>query len=201
MKYMSWIRIRTGRLLVILTTLAIYLLLLTMDGLRFFSPDAANASTLFQSWMRFGFSAFVGLIFLAIGALIWLYARNRHVALLLFCFSFSMMIVFVSETGAALNDPILSAINNASSPLSLSIFSALLLLFPRNYISPLSLSEGKSKPGQHHYYIQLLRGYMVTVTLLSIAVAVHEALPSSSHIVNLHCVSASNYAFLCLVSY
>ncbi len=176
MKYMSWIRIRTGRLLVILTTLAIYLLLLTMDGLRFFSPDAANASTLFQSWMRFGFSAFVGLIFLAIGALIWLYARNRHVALLLFCFSFSMMIVFVSETGAALNDPILSAINNASSPLSLSIFSALLLLFPRNYISPLSLSEGKSKPGQHHYYIQLLRGYMVTVTLLSIAVAVHEAL-------------------------
>jgi signal transduction histidine kinase len=175
MKYMSWVRIRARRLLAILITLVVYFLLLTMDGLRFFE-DAANTSPLFQSWTRFGFSAFLGLIFLAVGALIWLYARNRYVALLLFCFSFTMMVVFVSETGAALNVPILSAINNASSPLALSIFSVLLLLFPRNYLASASLSDGKRKSGQQHLSFRLLYGYIVAIMLLSIVTALNEVL-------------------------
>ena len=175
MKYTSWVRIRAGRLLAILITLVVYFLLLTMNGLRFFE-DAANASPLFQSWTRFGFSAFLGLIFLAVGALIWLYARNRYVALLLFCFSLTMMVVFVSETGAALNVPILSAINNASSPLALSIFSVLLLLFPRNYLASASLSDGKPKSRQQHLSFRLLRGYTVAIMLLSIVIALNEVL-------------------------
>ena len=176
MKYMSWVRTRAGRLLVILIALVIYFLLSAMDGIRFFSLDVANASTPFQSWLRFGLAAFIGLIFLAIGALIWLYTRNRAVALLLFCFSFTMMVVFVSSTGAALNDPILSPINNASSPMSLSIFSVLLLLFPRNYLALASSLDGRPKSGEQRLSIRLLRGYTAAIVLLSIVTALIEVL-------------------------
>ncbi|HJT55251.1 MAG TPA: ATP-binding protein [Ktedonobacteraceae bacterium] len=176
MQYMSWIRIRAGRLLAIVATLGVYFLLLTMDGLGFFAQNSVNASSLLQSWARFGFSAFLGLIFLAVGALVWLYARNRYVALPLFCFSFTMMVVFVSETGAALNDPLLSAINNASGPLALSVFSVLLLLFPTNYLALSSSPDGKPKAGQQRLSTRLLRGYVVVILLLSIVTASSEVL-------------------------
>ncbi len=176
MKYMSWIRIRAGRLLAIMIALAVYCLLSAIDGILFFSHEAANTSPSFQFWTRFGFSAFIGLIFLAIGALIWLYARNRYVAFLLFCFSFAMMVAFASETGAALNNPILSAINNASSPLALSTFSVLLLVFPRSYLALSSSSASKPKPVQRHFFIQLLYIYAVAIILLSIVTALNEVL-------------------------
>src|SRR5712692_1183996 len=117
MQYLSWARIRTGRLLVILPAVVIYFLLLTVDGLRFFPHIVINSSSLFLSWLRFGFSALVALMFLAVGILVWLYARSRFVASLLFSFSFTMMVTFAVQTGAVSNDPLFSTISTASGAL------------------------------------------------------------------------------------
>src|SRR5438876_1053874 len=86
MRYTHWVRTRMRRLLTVLLALLVYSLLLTVDGLRFFPQKVVESS--FLLWLRFGFSALVALLFLAIGTLVWLYARNRHVALLLFCLHF-----------------------------------------------------------------------------------------------------------------
>src|SRR5216684_1755 len=180
MQYLSWARIRTGRLLVILPAVVIYFLLLTVDGLRFFPHIVINSSSLFLSWLRFGFSALVALMFLAVGILVWLYARSRFVASLLFSFSFTMMVTFVVQTTAASNDPLFSTISTASGALSLSLFSALLLLFPKNYLSLPSQLEAESIdrenvfPSRQRYHsILLLRGYLVVLTLMSVMAALY----------------------------
>ena len=174
MKYIYWIRIRAGRLLVILLALFIYCLLLTVDALRFFSHTTTDFSSLF----RFGFSALTALLFLAIGSLVWLYARSRRVALALFCFSFTMMVSFAVQTGAKLDDPLLSAIGVASSALSLALFASLLLLFPRNYLSLRSLSNvdgrGVLRRSRRYYRVLLLRGYLVGLALLSVVAALYS---------------------------
>src|SRR5260221_9445831 len=103
MRYVSWARIRTGRLLVILVAVVLYVLLLVVDGLQIF--PRATASSFLDS-ASFCFSAFIGLMYLAVGALVWLFARDRLVAFLLFCFSFTMMVVFAVETATSeTNDP------------------------------------------------------------------------------------------------
>src|SRR5438874_6357145 len=122
MRYKAWGRARLRRLFAVLFAIGIYVLLLVVDGLRVFPPNGASNAPLFLPLISFGFSAFVALLFLAIGTLVWLYARNRRVALLLFCFSFTLMVAFAVLTGAKLNDPLLSAIGAASSPLSLLLF-------------------------------------------------------------------------------
>lgn len=166
MRYLHWLRIRVGRTLAALLAILVYFLLLTIDALRFFPH---HMDTL--SWVRYGFSAFVGLLFLAVGALVWLYARKRPVALLLFGFSLTMMVTFATETSASSGDPLLTMISGISSALTVLLFSALLLLFPRNYLSLSSQtgfelrSQGQSR--QEGKYILLLQGYLAVLTLLS----------------------------------
>jgi len=171
MRYVSWARIRTGRLLVTLIAIVSYFLLLVMDGLRFF-PLATGSS--FLNWTRFGFSALIAVMSLAVGALVWLYARDRRVALLLFCFSFTMMVVFAVETATAdASNAQFRAISNTSSSLTLMIFSILLLIFPKNYLAshrqPATASRSISQPGLHTPYALLLRGYVTVLALWCIS--------------------------------
>lgn len=179
MRYVYWVRTRAGRLLVMLLAMVIYSLLLTLDGLRFF-PQAADSSSTLLHVARFGFSAFVALIFLAVGALVWLYARDRRVALLLFCFSFVMMLSFAVQTGATSNDPLLSTIGDASSAISPYLFLILLLLFPRDYLSlPLQSGVGlrdRFQSNGQYYLFLLLRGYLIVLALLSAIVMLDNAL-------------------------
>ena len=177
MRFLAWAHARMGRLLAALFSIGIYLLLLVVDGLRFFPHTVTNASSLF----RFGFSAFIALAFLAVGILVWLYARNRLVALLLFCFSFTLMATFAVQTGAALNDPVLSAIGTTSSPLSLLLFSVLLLLFPRNYLQ-LDVQRSAESENQFRFHRNGHRGllylYIAALTFIGIVVAISYALSS-----------------------
>src|SRR5438477_6283124 len=135
MRYVHWARTRVRRLLIILLAIMIYFLLLIVDALAYFPHFMSNSTPYWLPWMRFGFSAFVALMFLAVGALVWLYARSRLMALLLFCFSFTMTVAFAVQTGAALNDVLFSTIGTVSGSLALLLFSTLLLLFPKNYLS------------------------------------------------------------------
>src|SRR5438105_4743488 len=106
MKYVYWMRIRSGRLLVIFLALLLYGLLLILDASQVFSTTPFAISSLVQ----FGFSAFIAVMFLAVGALVWLYARNRQVALVLFGFCVTMMLTFTVQTGALAHDRVLAAI-------------------------------------------------------------------------------------------
>jgi len=206
MRYIQWTRTRAGRLLAILLGALIYLLLLTIDGLRFFPYETSHHVSLLLAWMSFGFSAFVALLFLAVGALVWLYARERRVALLLLAFSFTMMMSFAVEAGAALiGDPLLSLIGGMSSGLAVLLFSILLLLFPKNYfLSPIqrsSVPNNRSKSSRQHLYALLLRGYLAVLILLSTTVllqAVFRYLQSSqvSDVLNLF---ANSYYVLALI--
>src|SRR5579872_3091470 len=102
MRYLNWVRIRAGRFLIILFAVVVYFFLLYAGGLRFFPGSSASATNLATFWLSFGFSSLIALIFLAVGSLVWLFARDRRVALLLFCCSFTMMTTFVVETGSVI---------------------------------------------------------------------------------------------------
>jgi signal transduction histidine kinase len=170
MRYVSWARIRTGRLLVILVAVVLYILLLVVDGLHFFPRATASP---FLDWTRFGFSALIALMYLAVGILVLLFTRDRRVALLLFCFSFTMMLVFTVETATSeTNDPQLLAIAGVSGSLTLLLFSVLLLIFPKNYLAPHKQSGtapgSASRPGSSYYFAFLLKGYVTVLILFSI---------------------------------
>ena len=166
MRYVSWARVRTGRLLVILVAIVLYVLLLVADGLQFF--PRATASPFLDS-ASFGFSAFIGLMYLAVGTLVWLFARDRRVAFLLFWFSFTMMVTFAVETAAVQTADAFQAIASISSALTLIIFSVLLLIFPNNYLASHrqlgAASEPVSQSGLPNHYFLWLRGYLAVLAL------------------------------------
>ena len=154
MKYLNWVRIRTGRFLVILFAIIVYFFLLYMGGFSFFSQGGASAADIATFWFRFGFSSLIALVFLTVGSLVWLFARDRPVALLLFCSSFTMMTTFVVETGSVSGKGVSLSIitSNISSLLSLAFFAIFLMLFPRNYLS-LALSKERSHNQPASYYL------------------------------------------------
>src|SRR5262249_20145169 len=99
--------------------------------------------------------------------------------------SFTMMVAFAGETSAASNDPQFAAISAASASLTLFLFSVLLLLFPRNYLS-LYLHSGV-KPGNGSrsqlrlcYYRSLsLYGYAIVLFFLSVITVLYAFLHNS----------------------
>ncbi|HLX57729.1 MAG TPA: ATP-binding protein [Ktedonobacteraceae bacterium] len=166
MKYLNWVRSRAGRFPVIFSAIIVYFLLLDLGGLRFFPQGGANATALASFWFLFGFSSLTALMFLTIGSLVWLFARNRRVALLLFCCSFTMMIAFVVQTGSVSNDVASGILSSVSSILTVELFAIFLMLFPRNYLpSILSRKNRHIQPAKYY----LLWGYLVVMSLLCIA--------------------------------
>ena len=177
MRYKPWASLPSVRLLVVITALLLYFLLLSLNGFSFFSRAASVA---ILNWTLFGFSAFVAAMFLAVGALVWLYVRDRRVALLLFLFSFTMMSSSAVETSAGLEggpsshiSPF-SAISGAGISLALFFFAVLLLVFPRDY---LALFHSATSSSRRLTRMQLLlRAYVVLLLFLSIISAVGTAL-------------------------
>src|SRR5947209_3657251 len=138
MRYFYWIRSRTGRLFVILLATLAYFFFLTLDGLHYFPNYVPDHGSYWLAWVRFGFSAYISLMFLAVGALVWLYARSRRVATLLLLFCLTMMAAFAVQTDSALKDtialPLLTVIGNVAATMALYLFSIFVLLFPKNIL-------------------------------------------------------------------
>src|SRR5215467_9985328 len=172
MRYVHWARARVRRLLAVVLALVVYLLLLSSEALRFIPQQASDFALLF------GFSSLVALLFLAVGALVWLYARDRRVAFLLFGFCFVMMVTFAGETGSVYIDPLFFEIVSASSTLALSLFAVLLLFFPRDYFSA-GLHSGNSSERPSYFF--LLHGYLA-VLALSVLIVLIDALTFFLHI-------------------
>ena len=107
--------------------------LFLLDGRTFFARTVSSQPSIVL-WKQLGFSALSAFLFIAVGTLVWLYARNRTVAWLLLSFCSSMMVSFIVSPTAKENDPIFSAIGAVSSGYALVAFSLLLLFFPHNFL-------------------------------------------------------------------
>ena len=187
MRYISWARARMKRLLAIFVSLMCFIALLSLDASRYFPIALANNTSFpWLPWLLFGFSAFVALIFLAVGVLVWLYARQRPVAALLFGFSFAMMVTFAVQTAAAFNDHFLTATGIGISAVSLLLFSVLLLVFPRNFLvfqdELVETHRVLAKHSRQYYLVSSLRVYISILIVLCInsliLAAFYYSLPS-----------------------
>jgi signal transduction histidine kinase/MFS family permease len=144
-----------------------YFLLMLIDAVRYF-PNHLTSSALSLSllWARYGFSALVAFMFLSVGALVWLYGRNRSIAISLFCFSFTMMVTFAMETAASFNDALSLAISGAASSLTLIFFLILLLRFPKDFLATKIKVKDLAKSNWHKRLTLLLPVYVGILLLL-----------------------------------
>jgi signal transduction histidine kinase/intracellular septation protein A len=160
MRVLHSIRARLGRYLVVLLTLLVFITLLAVDWQRFSHTIPLHAS-LSDYVLRFGFSAFVAICFLAVGTLVWLFARERWVAFLLFCFSFAMMMAFTLQTGTLAGDRILSDISNSGAAITVALLATLLLFFPVNHYAHRHEQASPTEQASHtHHPLRLVRIYL-----------------------------------------
>jgi len=179
MRYAHWIRIRAGRLLVILLAVALYICLVIVDGMLSLPYEFTNSTSVWLPWMIFGFPAFVALMFLAVSTLVWLYASDRGIARLLFGFSCSMIAVFTVQTGASASIGVLVAIGDTAATLSLLLLAILLFFFPKNLFSHeivqarLESRESRSQRSPHSYTF-LFRLYIAILVILAVVSAIYN---------------------------
>ena len=163
-----------GRLLLILSACVVYAVLLLLTTQQFSLHAGSSASHPALAWIQFGFSAFVALLFLAVGTLVWLSARARREALLLFCFCVAMMASFCVQSVAKQNVPLYSAIGALSSINALFPFTVLLLLFPNNFLArrkPITYQDEQYRASSSWWSSlgpNFLRGYIVVVFLFAL---------------------------------
>lgn len=121
---------------VMLAILAAYVLLIVANGLRTFALRPAPAILWFL-WLRLGFSSCTALLYLAVGALAWLYARSRSVAGIFFGFCCSVALVFVGETSASApgGDLFFELTSALGGAVGMYLLAMLLLVFPHDYLA------------------------------------------------------------------
>src|SRR5947209_13565866 len=133
----NWPRVNARRLFAVLLATLVFCLLVGVQAQRVFPHDPKDLFAQVLLWCQFGITALVALVFLAVGALVWLYARDRRVAHVLFGFCLAMMLTFAAlsgNSGGAVGSPSLfDTISGASTALSVPLLAVLLLLFPRSY--------------------------------------------------------------------
>ena len=143
--------VRMRRQFIVPLLLACYGGLFLLDGHAFLARAVSIPSSIVL-WKQLGFSALLALLFLAVGTLVWLYAKNRIVAWLLLFFCSSMMVSFIASPAAKENDPLFSAIGAVSSGYALVAFSLLLLFFPYNFL-------------ERAAYRRVTRGYLAVLLM------------------------------------
>src|SRR2546428_8641085 len=102
MTSVMWPRVKVNRLLAVLLAMLIFVLLVSLQTQLVFQQGATSVFQQVQLWSQFCVTILVALIFLAVGALVWLYARDRRVALILFGFCSTMMVTFAALGGGSI---------------------------------------------------------------------------------------------------
>ena len=172
MRKISWVRVKLVRLLVITGTLVLYCGLFLINALQTFSQPVEKPTALFLRWLSFGSSAFVEVMFLAIAIFVWLYARDRCVALLLYCFSCTIAMPFAVQPGAT-QLPAFGMLAGVGSVLSVPLFSLLVLLFPHRYLTlPWQSHHKLPYPRRRSLSAFLLYSYLLILGLMSIVVSI-----------------------------
>lgn len=133
---------RTGRVVLVSVVVTIYLLLVWLDAQNYF--PSVNGSEYPVSWLYFICSSVVSLLFLVLGCYIWLYAREQsQVTHVLCAFCVAMMVCFSVQTASSFQALTsaqlrLACIGTLGAYTSLLFVNVLLLLFPKNLLTPSS---------------------------------------------------------------
>lgn len=135
--------------------------LLFLDERAFFARLVAGQSMI-SAWERLGFSALSAFLFLAVGMVVWLYARDRTIAWLLLCFCSAMTVSLAVAPAAKENDPTLSAVGVISGGYALMAFAILLLFFPYNFL------EGAGRGKKTNIYLSGLLSGVIASPLYAI---------------------------------
>lgn len=166
---MYWIQARVKRLFVILGVLLIYLFLLIVNTELLVRHYEVSSISLL--WLSFSFSTFTALVFLCVASLVWLYVRERRIAIVLFSFSFFMMLALVNESGSSYSG-VLELISAISSTCLLPLLALLLLIFPKNHLffPRNSQREGEKTRQLHHISLKsiVLRSYLAILLIVTL---------------------------------
>lgn len=154
MKSVLLLRIKTNRLLAVSLATLMFCLLVGVQMPLVYQQGAMSIVQQVAIWSRFCLTSLVGLVFLFVGGLVWLYASDRRVALVLFGFCSVMMLTFAALSGGLIGSGWLlwlnNTISNVGAILAVPLLALFLLLFPRTYFSS-DLRSG---------LCLLLRGYL-----------------------------------------
>ncbi|HEY7417108.1 MAG TPA: hypothetical protein VH593_18115, partial [Ktedonobacteraceae bacterium] len=133
-KYAHRAYVNMPRLLVVACTMLAYISFLSIDMSDTFQGYPVKAFP-FSTWLSFGLAEFIGLLFFLSGTLVWLYARDRIVASLLYCFSYSTAIVFTLQSAALRsNTPSFHIITAVASIFAMLFLVLFTLTCPLNYL-------------------------------------------------------------------
>ena len=133
-------RIKLLRTMIVFAAVATYTALAIADSKYTFSFKATSTVFPLPTFISFGISLFIALIFLLVGSLVWYYARDRKVALLLCSFCYVSMMPFELETSALVDTSgrsWVTLLSHLSSTSVIFLLALLLLTFPKNFF-PLS---------------------------------------------------------------
>jgi signal transduction histidine kinase len=127
---------RSKRMIGIYLAGTLFVLVLVYEALH----DAritATHTTGAAVWAWYAGYSFIGLLFFIVGTLVWLYsyARQRVIAMLLFCFCCLVTFAFAALCGAPAPDSFTEALGSGASGLAVLCLFLLLLRFPRNLIA------------------------------------------------------------------
>ncbi|HLX39381.1 MAG TPA: HAMP domain-containing sensor histidine kinase [Ktedonobacteraceae bacterium] len=107
--------------------------------------DALNTPLLNVALVRFGFNTFVSFMFLALGVLVWLYARDRVTARLMYGVTCAVMFSFALETATDAGSLFAQTVSGACSSLALLLLALLLLHFPQDMFATLSQNRATNR--------------------------------------------------------
>src|SRR5437667_6310661 len=125
----SWTVSERNRRLLLLVVAVVVLLMLLIADVRSASWLGAFRPSLAVSYIL---SLLIALLFFAVGAVVWLYGRQRRVAALLFGFCYIMTLTFSTLIGIDAGNNLLNAIGSSCCALSGPFLTLLLLSFPTN---------------------------------------------------------------------
>ncbi len=143
-----------GRLLVLVGIGVLYAGLLML-------PLVYGPISFGEEAIRYGVGCLIGLLFLCLGALVWLYASNRRVAAVWFGWCVAMMVTFtvlgVSQIAA------LASVSTASSALAIGLFAVLVLLFPHDFLFQTGVRGEQQALSKRRAFLRLLLRMYVTL--------------------------------------
>lgn len=119
------------RLFIVPVTILVYIILL-LGNATLSSVSSHSPQQQWSLWLLMDFSALVAFLFLLIGLFIWFVTIDRRLAFVLLVFCCSTSWTFEVETGASLNNALLTMISDGSSELAIGSLLIFFLLFPRN---------------------------------------------------------------------
>ena len=149
--FSSIVHRKTSRVIVIVMAVIVYAILAVANGEYTFSHTTTLLPFSFPITISLGFSLFIALTYLLIGSLVWFYARNRNISLLLCILCYISMIPFELETASlvdASGTSWLTLISHVSSTFAIFLLAILLLIFPKNFFLS-SCLFGQKQTQQH----------------------------------------------------